>query len=50
MTLIIDAINMCEAKTLEYKIETNKIQKLHISSLLLYLKYVLPLTRYILYA
>ena len=26
MTLIIDAINMCEAKTLEYKIETNKIQ------------------------
>ena len=26
MTLIIDAINMCEAKTLEYKKETNKIQ------------------------
>ena len=26
MTLIIDAINMCEAKTLEYKIEIDKIK------------------------
>ena len=26
MTLIIDAINMCEQKALEYKVETDKIQ------------------------